>query len=474
MKNKKKINAICAVAIALIVLIAVLLYSFFFAGDREPSLGEIVENRVVAYETDFLDSTVQMTSQSTVTKYLVNWAENKGINVKKDKNNNIIYSFDATEGLEDREPVVILCGYDYSCIQSYKNSIVCSLTVAKNDKPHGEYKIIFVSEENGDSSAVDKLSSDYFTENTQVIYLGNDTTSKIANATGAVSEYEFTRDISMVEPSYDKAFKVTISGMPAEKITEKTASYPNPIKQLGNLLATFKSKSVLFELADFNGGSLESAATVTEASMTIVVNEDSKTKVMTRLDNAIESFNDKYSDKYPQATYTYEEVEMPARVFTTDDTESLVSLLYTAPNGKYDNEDESSTDAAFTSIRFISSENQKIKIKFMAGSNSEALLNEITEAYQTICSLTDINYAQTLTKPSYNVNKQGQDLAIKFTESYKKFKTTDLPVEGIPEYSMCSLVSQKYPELPLIAAYVTNKTADNFAGGLIVHLGYEE
>ena len=195
---------------------------------------------------------------------------------------------------------------------------------------------------------------------------------------------------------------------------------------------------------------------------------------MTRLDNAIESFNDKYSDKYPQATYTYEEVEMPARVFTTDDTESLVSLIYTAPNGKYDNEDESSTEAAFTSIRFISSVNQKIKIKFMAGSSSEALLNEITEAYQTICSLTDINFAQTLTNPSYNVNKQGQDLAIKFTESYKKFKTTDLPVETIPEYSMCSLVSQKYPELPLIAAYVTNKTVDNFAGGLIVHLGYEE
>ena len=137
MKNKKKLIAVCAVAIIAIIIIVLLLFTFFFAGDKEPSLDEIIENRVIAYETDFLDSTSQMTNQSTVTKYLVNWAENKGIEVKKDKNSNIIYSFSATEGLEDRNPVVILCGYDYSCIQSYKNSIVCALTVAKNDKPHG-------------------------------------------------------------------------------------------------------------------------------------------------------------------------------------------------------------------------------------------------------------------------------------------------------------------------------------------------
>ena len=37
--------------------------------------------------------------------------------------------------------------HDHTCMGNYENSIVSAFTAAKNDEPHGEYKVIFISKE---------------------------------------------------------------------------------------------------------------------------------------------------------------------------------------------------------------------------------------------------------------------------------------------------------------------------------------
>lgn len=468
-KLSKKTIAIIIAIIAVVALIVAAVFIFVLGGDDEPSLEEIIENRADSYKTDFIDSTNQMDDQASVTKYLVNWAENKGIDVTTDQHNNVIYSFKATEGLENRKPTVILCGYDYACIESYTNSIVSALTLAKNDNPHGEYSIIFASEENGNKDAGHNIPKSYLEEAAEVFYLGNDTSSKIANASAGAKELKFTSDIYKASPSYNKAYKVTISGLPAQQITSKTVSAPNPIKTLGNLLATFKSKSVLFDLVEFTGGD-NTSLTPTEASITIVVSEDQSTKVETRLDSAIESFNDKYDKKYPEATYTYEVVDMPYEVIHSDVTESLISLLYTSPNGVYFKDDDKNI-TAFSCITSIDVVSGSSTIDVVCSGYDEEKLNEMTDAYQTICALTDISFEETSSYPIYKITEKGTALGEKFKNSYFEYKTNTLDTASIEQYTMCSALAEDYPDMNLVAIGVTNKTKDNFAGGFIVHLG---
>ncbi len=469
MKNKKKTIAIVAIALIVIALIVAAIFIFVLGGEDEPSLQEVIENRADSYQTDFLDSVSQMKDQSSVTKYLVNWAENKGIDVTTDQNDNVIYSFKASEGLEDRKPTVILCGYDYSCIESYTNSIVCALTLARDENPRGEYKIIFVSEENGDKDAAHNIPSEYLEEANEVFYLGNDTASKIADASAGVVSYQFTNDIETMSPSYNKAYKVSIAGIPTQPITSKSVSAPNPIKTLGNLLANFKSKSVLFDLVEFTGGD-ELSMTPGEASITIVVSEDAAAKVETRLDSAIESFIDKYGKNYPEATYTYEVVDMPYEVIDSDVTESLISLLYTAPNGVYFKDDDKNV-TAFSCITAIDYTYGASTIDVIASGYDKEKMLELSDAYQTICALTDNTFEELDSYPIYKINEKGKALAESFTNSYFEYKTNTLDVESMPQYTMCSALAEDYPDMNLIAIGVTNKTKDNFAGGFIVHLG---
>ena len=468
-KFNKKIVTIAIIALVVVALIVAGLFIFVFGGDKEPSLEEIIENRAESYKTDFIDSTHQMKDQASVTKYLVNWAENKGIDVTTDQNNNVIYSFDATEGLESRKPTVILCGYDYSCIESYVNSIVSALTLARDENPHGKYTIIFVSEENGDREAGHKIPKSYLEEANEVFYLANDTASKIASSSAGVTELEFTSDIYKASPGYNKAYKVTIAGLPSQAVTSSSASLPNPIKTLGNLLATFKSKSVLFDLVEFTGGN-KNSQTPGEASITIVVSEDATSNVESRLDSAIESFNDKYGEKYPEATYSYEVVAMPYEVIHSDVTESLISLLYTAPNGTYFKDDDKNI-TAFSSITAIDVVSGTAKINVVCSGYDEEKVNEMIDSFQTICALTDIEYKEVKSYPIYRSTIKGTALGERFKESYFEYKTNTLDTASIEQYTMCSAIAEDYPDLVLTALGVTNKTKDNFAGGFIVHLG---
>ena len=159
------------------------------------------------------------------------------------------------------------------------------------------------------------MSSEYFPDGCQVIYLGNCTSSRIATVTGGYEEFLLTKDVQYTSPAYDNAYTITISGLPAQSFSSLSASDPNPIKILGDLLAYFKSHSTLFEVASFTGGT-DADMLPASASVTIVVNESSLTRFENRMESEMEDFYSEYQDKYPGVQYTVEPAQMPSRVLS--------------------------------------------------------------------------------------------------------------------------------------------------------------
>lgn len=472
MKNKKKLIIIISVAAVVLICAAAGIYLGFIKGGKEPSLQETIDSRISAYETDLRDSLASMTDQESAAKYIATWAENKGIDTKIDRNNNVILTLDATSGFENRSPVVIICGYDYASMETYINSIVCAMTVAKNDRPHGAYRIIFLSQEGGNTQSVKELSAGYFPDNAEIFYLGNASSSRIVTATGGYEQYEVTRSLNRTESTYNKAYKITISGLPAQKTGVKSVYEPNPVKTLGNLLANFKSTSIVFELASFGGG-ISCDSTPSSAAVTVVINEDASEKLEKKLDSAIEKFYDKYQDKYPDASYTYEIVETPSSVLSSEDTEAIISLMYTSLNGAYYTDDNDDV-AALTNIGYAGTDGDTFSMKVSALGCDADLMSEIQEAYATICVLSGMDFSVKQQYQPFVINDAGSALGKTFTEAYSIFRSTKLSQGILTDFIPGEILAGKNSNAVMLVLGVTERTKDNFAGGLVTYLEMEK
>lgn len=86
------------------------------------------------------------------------------------------------------------------------------------------------------------------------------------------------------------AYKISISGLTGGTPDGRISSYPNPVKMFGDLLASFKTNSLIFELSSISGGN-SSSSYPKNAEMVIVVSEDDVEKFTAKLDKAIEKFD---------------------------------------------------------------------------------------------------------------------------------------------------------------------------------------
>ncbi len=470
MKKRTKIIiiAIAAIVAAAAVTGGIIYFVSLRNDNKPPTLTEVVDSRVAAYRTDLRDSYASMTDQKTVAEYLDHWAENKGIESEIDDHNNVIYYLPASEGYESKAPLVIVTEYDYTCMENYENSIVSALTVSKNDESHGEYRVIFISREEGSLDPASSLSSKYFPDGCQVIYLGNSTSSRIATVTGGYEEFLLTKDIQYVRPEYDSAYTIRISGLPAQNFSSLSANDPNPIKILGDLLAYFKSHSTLFEVASFKGGT-DADMLPTEASVTIVVNESTLTRFENRMESEMEDFYNDYRDKYPDAQYTVEPVEMPSHVLSSQDAESLVSLMYTSPCGVHYKDDNGNV-SSIVNMGYINIDDGKLILEASASSWDEALLSELAEIYQTTSGLSNIEFEQVSQYLPFEIDEKHQPFEVAFRQAYDEYHSTELESVNMPEVTPCGIIYGKNSNIEILAAGVTERTTDNFAGGIITYM----
>lgn len=464
--GKKKLICILAAIILIIAIACGGVYLVHANQTAEPTLDEIVSEKLSAYRTDIADSLSTLSTNDKVANYLVTWALNKDIKAETDGNSNVIFSVNASsEEYKKSAPVLIACEYDASNMENYIEPIATALTVAKNSQNHGAFKIIFMPRENGEMTGAESLPENYLTNDTQVFVLGASSSSKVSATTGGYKQFKITNSLKTCEPTHDKAYKIKIDHIPS-----KGASYSiNPIKTLGNLLANFKSTSLLFELSSFYGG--ENADTMPEsASMTVVINSGDDEKFCNRMDRAIEKFMGKYAEDFPEITYSYEEVKLPKKVFTKKETENIVSLMYTAINGIYNKDDEGNITAV-TNIGKISTKNSSLSILVSAIGSSAEQLEEISDACTTIAGLCN---SKICTVDSYAVYSGGGATSALLDEFEKDFLAftgdSEMIVEDATEATPCSVFYEKNPALAMLYCGMTEKTKEKFAGSLITFL----
>ena len=464
--GRKKTVFLAIGVILVIALAAGGIYLVRSNQNDEPTLEEIVSEKLSAYKTDIADSLSTLNSNDKVADYLVSWAANKDIKTERDWNNNVIYSIKASsKDYKENKPVIIACEYDAADMENYLEPMATALTVAKNAKYHGAFKVVFMPRENGEMKGAESLSEEYMTKDTQLFFLGASSSSKVSITTGGYKQFAITDSLKTCAPTHDKAYKITIKHVPSQD-----AGYAiNPIKTLGNLLANFKSTSLLFELSSFTGG--KNADTMpSRASVTVVISSSDEEKFCTRMDKAIEKFDDKYAGDYPEISYTYKEAELPNTVFTKKETENIISLMYTALNGVYYKDDDGNVTAV-TNIGKIRAKGSSLSILVSAMSSSADLLMEICDAYKTIAGLCDVKSCTVNSYSVYSGGGKASALLDQFESSFLAFTgDSEMIVEDAVETTPCSVFCNRDSGMAMLYCGITDKTKEKFAGSLITFL----
>ncbi len=438
--------------------------------EDEEDLSTKISEKVVAYMTDLQDSAGTLTSTEAVCEYLQNWAKSKGISCTTDQNGNVIMEVKSSKAYKEADPTVLVCSYDGENFQNAIEPMAMALYAIKNNEETGRLTAVFTAEEGHDFSSVQHLSSKYVPDNAKVFCLNGGQKNMWSVETGGRSSYEFTKRAAYTRTTGDKAFRIKITGLPGGIPDSRISSYPNPIKELGDLLAYFKTNALIFQLAKVSGGTSGSLYPKS-ASATVVIDENDVEKFQSRMETACENFNDRYEDfleEHPDVTYTYEEVKLPKQVLTQTSLNSFISELYTLIDGVY-YKDEEENLISITSIGSVRCKDDRFTISAVANSLSEANLKDIDRDYETICGLASFKFKKTDSQEQFTGNGESEFIQ-NVTAAFDQYADADMELKTCVPATNASYIHSLNPKAEIINVSVNEARIERYTGTLITYL----
>lgn len=464
MKSKKVL--VIAMIVCLVSVMSIMT-SCDNTKNQTENLSSKLKNKLEAYKTDLKDSASTMKTNDNIKSYLTSWAKSKGINYTTDDAGNVIMTKSAGSKYKDVAPTVIVCPYDQNQFENYINPVATALYTIKNNESTGKLTVIFTKESGHDFSGIQALDSKYITNDSKVFCLNGGQKGLFATKSGASSTYRFTQSVSYRSPSYTKAYKITISGLPGGQPDSKISDYVNPITKLESLLASLKSKGIGYELASIKGGN-DSNLYATSATMTIVVDADKEESFKEKMEELTKDFKEKYSKDYPKINYTYKSVSTPSKVLTTSKCSKFVSYMYTLLDGEYYKDDDGNL-VSITNISYIKSSGSSIKINSVAYSLDAANLAEIDNGEKTLCSLSGVKYKKTSSTPLWKGSSTSK-FAKAVSTAYNTYTSSNLTYTDSITASNASYISKLNSKCSIICVTVNDNVVEDCTGTIIEYL----
>ncbi|HPD90261.1 MAG TPA: hypothetical protein PKW40_02690, partial [Bacillota bacterium] len=159
---------------------------------------------------------------------------------------------------------------------------------------------------------------------------------------------------------------------------------------IGDFLATCKSNGMILELAEVQGETHfvpETGEYSSTSSAIIIITQNDLRKLDSMVIDLQNQIENEYSKVYPNINVVCTEVEMPSRVFSLEDTDKIISFLYTIFDGHYDF--KSKTVSLITSL---SAENDQFNSSILWWSDSPVAFQEMSKDFDVITNLNDMNY----------------------------------------------------------------------------------
>lgn len=358
-------------------------------------------------------------------QYIHKWAADNNIKASHDSHYNIIMSKSAAKGYEDSDSMIIHCELSTKNLVNDLYAAAAAMYIIDNADEHGFFRVIITANDSGTHEGALSINNKYLKGN-HLISLKASDSHKICLSSGGFTEYEMSSSLKYNEPTYELAYEISITGLDSVDAGVLKGKHPNPIKTLGNLLANYKSSGILFELASFTGGT-DAYTYPDSASVTVLINANNQSAFIKKFENSSSKFLSKYEDYFPELSYTLTEVGLPGAVLSFEDSDYIVSLVYTLINGTYLQNDDGDIVAASNLGVISTNYNGAFHAGITARSISSETLAEMSDIFEVTCHLCNGDYKVVTSEQPWSVSADtpaNTSLALQFNNiTGKEIKT---------------------------------------------------
>ena len=429
--------------------------------------------------------------EEKVSAYLYQHLITLGFDVTQDQHHNIIVEVPASEGKENA-PLTILqghmdmvcvaeAGYDYDALKDPIKlirdekfltaegtslgaddgiGIAEILYITKNlfegkfeHISHGPLRLIFTTDEEQGMSGAKNLHKEHFDDAQFLINCDSENFDEIVVGSAGNMYVDFARQINFVDAEkLSTALKIKISGLRGgHSGIEIADNRANAIKSLVNILRDLRQSGKVM-LASINGGK---AYNVIPNSAEAVIATNLKLDDVKNFVEKISAQVKKIFIDEVNLKIDVEEVELPEKVFSTEDFKHLIDLLTLIHSGILSMSSNPKFVQASNNLAMIRTD-EKIELHLMPRFNINELADEFKTIYKTLAKLTEFEVEFSGHSPAWNFNPNSKLVKIA-EEIFNRQNDFPAQVKIIHAGLECSYFMAKNPALDIISIGTTNE-----------------
>ncbi len=431
----------------LILLIAITLLSGcdFLLKPEETNVKQEV---FTEYET-MVDALLQIEKVSDISDYLFLWAQTNGLPVERNSQGTVVIESLPKEGPKG-DLVTIECEFSMENRQEDLRSIAFALAFLRNYDSSEPLRLLLVPYAPQNHFGAKKVSKDYLKE-FPFIKLNTKTPDEILLSEAGLWNGMISRSLKTKAPGYKFAYEISLEGFNSFISFEEGQPPPNSIKILGNFLATCKSNGMILEIAELNGNTELSmdVSTYYSSSSAILVITQNDVRTLQRLFRDLKDQVDKqYLKAYPEISLSLLETELPVQVFSHEDSDRMISFLYTIFDGCYDSHYD-----AMSLLTDLSIYNNRFQANLLLWSHSQEVFQEMSRDFEVISNLNEMNHTLKEEHPGWQQNPESPWVQT-FLQTAKKQPKSTLMTSSLVTYH------QRNPHLEMVSFGVDLKNCE--------------
>lgn len=473
-----------SIIICIVLTLSLVAGAFILYTKNRVKLLDNTEFKKISQSIEECSSNGGFTDQASLRDFIIAWADENGLKYRVDNYDNIIFNTKAAARKKNVTPSVVCVSYNYETVSGNARLLASAAMIAKTELDSGRKTVIFVNDEQNSGKGYQGISKKYFSGKSKVIYMDY-------GSSAYLSCYSYGMNISKInipakkeKVSCDTGIKIHISGIPTNEINTNIADQPDPISAFSTLLTRLKSKSVTFQLADFEVAS-NGYMYPTSLDATIVLNSYSVESFTSYIDKRIKAWEKDYQDDYPDATYTYELIEnpdaLPDKAYTSATAEKLTNVLYTVKNGTYNfaetdfiPEDMSEGDAYGINCAIgLEKADDTIDLVIMTQAYNDDYMETIENDNKAAASLFKCSYNEIDSVKIFENTKKS--LSHTFTKTFYKVNDISGANSVLKEHSdncftPCSYLSSKGSSVDIIHLRLNPKKAASLTNTILCYI----
>ena len=420
--------------------------------------------------------------EEELAQYIVNWATNQGLDVKRDKVGNVIIKKPATPGMENRKGVILQAHLDMvpqknsdkdhdftkDPIEAYVDGewvtargttlgadngigLCASLAVlADNSIEHGPLEALFTVDEEAGMTGAFGLEAGWLegeillntdSEDEGEVYMGC--------AGGVDTNVSFAKQTDAV-PADHRALNINISGLRGgHSGVDIHLGRGNANKVLTRLLM-MASTTYQVRLAHIDGGSLRNAI-AREADAVILVPNAHLADFIADFTTLSRVIGEELTATEPDLLVSLDEAPQPESVFAADLQEKLLAALYGCPHGVFRMSDEiEGVVETSNNLGVIKTEEDRIYVQCLIRSLQDSCRRDAQTTIGSIFTLAGAQVEFTGGYPGWKPNTDSQIMQV-VRETYQDLFGELPKIMVIHAGLECGLFKDAYPEWDMVS-----------------------